>query len=124
VIYLDTHVVIWMYQKEQQRFTPTGYSLIEKEDLLISPMVELEIEYLFEIKKIAEKSAVIIDYLRKQIGLTVSEAPFSEVVKRAALFKWTRDPFDRLITAQADIQAASLLTKDGSIHTHYPNAVW
>ncbi|MCF7950382.1 MAG: hypothetical protein K9L57_01970 [Spirochaetaceae bacterium] len=38
--------------------------------------------------------------------------------------KWTRDPFDRLITAQADIQAASLLTKDGTIRTHYPKAVW
>lgn len=124
MIYLDTHVVIWVYEKAQQRFTPTGHSLIETEDLIISPMVELEIEYLFEIQKITERSAVIIDYLRKQIGLTTSDAPFSEIVKRAALFKWTRDPFDRLITAQADIQEASLLTKDGTIHTHYPKAVW
>lgn len=124
MIYLDTHVVIWMYQKDQHKFTPTGYSLIEKEDLVISPMVELEIEYLFEIKKITERSAVIIDYMRRQIGLTISDTPFSKVAKRAALLKWTRDPFDRLITAQADIHAASLLTKDGSIHTHYPKAVW
>ena len=124
MIYLDTHVVIWMYQKDQQKFTPTGYSLIEKEELVISPMVELEIEYLFEIKKITERSAVIIDYMRRQIGLTISDTPFSEVSKRAALLKWTRDPFDRLITAQADLQTASLLTKDGTIHTHYPKAVW
>ena len=99
MIYLDTHVVI-------------------------SPTVELEIEYLFEIKKITERSAVIIDYMRKQIGLHISEAPFAEVVKRASLLKWTRDPFDRLITAQADIQETSLLTKDTTIHTHYPKAVW
>lgn len=124
MIYLDTHVVIWMYEKDQQRFTPIGHSLIEKEDLVISPMVELEIEYLFGIKKITERSAVIIDYMRKHIGLNISDAPFSEVVKRAALLKWTRDPFDRLITAQADIQEATLLTKDGTIHTHYPKAVW
>lgn len=124
MIYLDTHVVIWMYQKDQQRFTTTGHSLIEQEYLVISPMVELEIEYLFEIKKITERSSVIIDYMRKQIGLNISDTPFSEVAKRAALLKWTRDPFDRIITAQADIQEASLLTKDGSIHTHYPKAVW
>ncbi|HKK65169.1 MAG TPA: PIN domain-containing protein [Clostridia bacterium] len=124
MIYLDTHVVIWMYQKDQQRFTQRGYSLIETEDLVISPMVQLEIEYLFEIKKITERSSVIIDYMRKQIGLHISDTHFSEVVQRAELLKWTRDPFDRLITAQADLQQASLLTKDGTIHTHYPGAVW
>lgn len=124
MIYLDTHVVIWMYQKDQQRFTQRGYSLIETEDLVISPMVQLEIEYLFEIKKIAERSSVIIDYMRKQIGLHISDTPFSEVVERAELLKWTRDPFDRLIAAQADLQQVALLTKDGTIHTYYPRAVW
>jgi len=102
VIYLDTHVVIWIYQKEELRFTSTGRSLVENEELIISPMVELEVEYLFEIKKITERSAVIIDYLRRQIGLKTSDTPFLEDVK----------------------QAAPLLTKDGNIHTHYPEAVW
>jgi len=63
LIYLDTHVVIWMYQ----------------EDLVFSPMVELEIEYLFEIKKITERSLVIIDYMKKHIGLNISDTPFPKL---------------------------------------------
>ena len=38
--------------------------------------------------------------------------------------KWTRDPFDRLITAQAALDDSPLLTKDDTIHTYYPEAVW
>ena len=38
--------------------------------------------------------------------------------------KWTRDPFDRLITAQAAVDDSPLLTKDDTIHTYYPKAVW
>jgi len=63
LIYLDTHVVIWMYQ----------------EDLVFSPMVELEIEYLFEIKKITERSLVIIDYMKKHIGLNISDTLFPKL---------------------------------------------
>jgi PIN domain nuclease of toxin-antitoxin system len=38
--------------------------------------------------------------------------------------KWTRDPFDRLITAQAALGESTLLTKDDTIRTNYANAVW
>ena len=38
--------------------------------------------------------------------------------------KWTRDPFDRIITAQAELCGAKLLTKDRTIHNYYVNAAW
>jgi len=37
---------------------------------------------------------------------------------------WTRDPFDRVITAQAATDGSSLITKDEIILHHYENAVW
>jgi PIN domain nuclease of toxin-antitoxin system len=46
------------------------------------------------------------------------------VVKKSIGMKWTRDPFDRLITAHAAIDESPLLTKDDTIHTYYPGAVW
>ncbi|MCF7929631.1 MAG: PIN domain-containing protein [Spirochaetales bacterium] len=124
MIYLDTHVVVWIYQKERDRFSRKGQELIETEDLIVSPFVELEIEYLFEIEKIRDRSTVILDYLRKQIALKISEVSFSEVIKKAGTLKWTRDPFDRIIIANAAVQDIPLLTKDRKILTHYPKALW
>lgn len=39
-------------------------------------------------------------------------------------FTWTRDPFDRTITAQAARVGAFLLTRDETIRRHYAAAVW
>ena len=57
MIYLDTYVVVWLYQKNQSKFSPEVITLIDKEELLISPMVELELEYLFEIERMSERQA-------------------------------------------------------------------
>lgn len=37
---------------------------------------------------------------------------------------WTRDPFDRLICAQALADAAPLLTADRTVHEHLDMTVW
>jgi PIN domain nuclease of toxin-antitoxin system len=124
VIYLDTHAVVWLYQKDRDRFTAHGQALIDSEELLISPIVELEIEYLFEIEKVRERSSVVLDYLRAQIGLKIPETSFIDIIRKAGTMKWTRDPFDRIITATAALQNLPLMTKDRTIHTHYPKAVW
>jgi len=124
VIYLDTHVIVWLYQKDEDRFTPETMALIDKEDLIISPMVELELEYLFEIDRINVKAEVILDYLKTRISLKTCENPFSNIVQKAKFMKWTRDPFDRIITAQAALQDSVLITKDKQIRKHYPMAIW
>lgn len=124
MIYLDTHAVVWLYQKDRDRFTAHGQALIDSEELLISPIVELEIEYLFEIEKVRERSSVVLDYLRAQIGLKIPESSFIDIIRKAGTMKWTRDPFDRIITATAALQNLPLMTKDRTIHTHYPKAVW
>lgn len=124
LVYLDTHVVIWLYQKERTLFTLKGQGLIDTENLLISPIVELEIEYLFEIDKISERSSKILQYLQNKIDLKISTFPFGEVIKKAVTVKWTRDPFDRIITAQAAVDDAILLSRDKQIQKHYPKAVW
>ncbi len=39
MIYLDTHVVAWLYVGEIDRFPSRVCNLLEKEDLLVSPNV-------------------------------------------------------------------------------------
>jgi len=49
--YLDTHAVVWLYNNELKKFPTATLEFIEKSQLLISPMVILELGYLYEIKR-------------------------------------------------------------------------
>ena len=124
MIYLDTHVVVWLYQKELERFSPAVLCHLETAPLLISPMVSLELQYLHETGRIREGTDPILRYLRSTIGLAVCSLPFEEVAAVAVAQRWTRDPFDRLITAQAAARRLPLITKDESIRTNYDRAMW
>ena len=51
-----------------------------------------------------EERRLVLD-LEKRIGLKICEHPFDEVIKYAIKQDWTRDPFDRIVVAQASIQS-------------------
>ena len=123
-MFLDTHVVVWLYEKDLDRFSLRARQLIESSDLLISPIVLLEVECLFETGRISERAGPIFDYLHRVVQLELSGRAFMDVVRTALVTKWTRDPFDRVITATAALDGSPLLTKDDTIHTHYSEAVW
>jgi PIN domain nuclease of toxin-antitoxin system len=124
MIYLDTHVVVWAYAGEIDRFPASVRTRIEESDLLISPIVLLELQYLKEIDRLTVEPGVIYENLASTIGLAVCDLPLMRVVTEAMLQSWTRDPFDRIITATAAARDALLLTKDESIHSHYAKALW
>jgi len=125
MIYLDTHVPIWLYASAKKNISPAACVAIEAEkDLRISPMVLLEIDFLHEIKRISVNSNEIFTYLHHHLGLTVCDRSFSDVVANAATQGWTRDPFDRLIVAQAALGKDMLISKDSIIQTHYSEAIW
>lgn len=125
MIYLDTHVAAWLYASGAQSLSTRAAELIDaSEDVRISPMVRLELQYLFEIGRVGEPAATVVDALTATLGLTLCTASFAGVVHEAENAGWTRDPFDRLIVAQAALHDAPLVTKDGTLHEHYPGAVW
>jgi len=122
--HLDTHVILWLYDKLETKFSPKIKKLINQNDLAISPIIRLELQYLKEIKRINEESDVIINYLTEKIGLTVEEAPFDIIIKSAVKLTWTRDPFDRIIVATSKIKNSTLITADQIILNNYEMAVW
>ena len=124
MIYLDTHVVAWLYAGELDRLSPFASERIEAEDVVISPMVVLELTYLHEIERLLVDAPVIIESLEAAIGLRVCTLPFHRLVMEAASQKWTRDPFDRIIVANAVCAQSPLLTKDRQILQHCQSAVW
>ncbi len=124
MIYLDTHVVVWLYAGETERLSKKAVELIENNELLISPAVLLELQYLKEIKRITADPMLIFQTLEETISLQLCKADFSKVVIAALSQSWTRDPFDRLISAQASVRSELLLTKDKTIRRHCAIACW
>ena len=124
MIYLDTHVVAWLYAGDLERLSATALDCLERELLLISPIVQLELEYLREIERVTVSSALILESLGHTLGLEICDLPFARVVLESIQQSWTRDPFDRLIVAQAHARHAPLLSKDQHILDHYERAMW
>ncbi len=124
MIYLDTHVVVWLYAGLVDKFSKPVRDLINEQDVTISPIVRLELQYLFEIGKVSvEPDHIVID-LANRIGLRTSDADFNTIVSNALAISWTRDPFDRIIVANAGLSDSILLSKDQGILNFYPYARW
>ena len=122
--FLDTHIVVWLYEKRLDLLSEKAKKYIEENDLFISPIVEMEIEYLFEIGKIKDNSETIVSHLEKFIDLRVDEGDFREIVKISINEKWTRDPFDRIIVAHAKLKDLTLISKDATINKNYFRAMY
>ncbi|GAG24383.1 unnamed protein product [marine sediment metagenome] len=117
--FLDTHITIWLYEKRLDLLSEKAKQYIEKNDLFISPVVKLEIEYLFEIKKIKDNSETICNFLEKTIDLKIEKSSFPEIIKISLNEKWTRDPFDRIIVAHSKLKDYTLISKDKKINKNY-----
>lgn len=124
VVYLDTHVLAWLYAGRADLLSKGARKAIDHSALLISPMAQLELQYLFEIGRVKESSEVVCEDLRAKLDLKTCEHPFPNVAQQALGQTWTRDPFDRLITAQASLHGAPLVTKDSTIRQNYNLALW
>lgn len=124
-IYIDTHIVIWLCEGLAEKLTPAASQAIESEQLEISPIVLVELEYLFEIQRIVKPPMALFDQLQALIGLKMSEHPFPAVAQTALFETWTRDPFDRMIVAQARSDGYSgLVSADTKIQQHYSKTIW
>jgi PIN domain nuclease of toxin-antitoxin system len=124
VIYLDTHVAVWLYAGEHARLARTARRLVEIEPLVISPVLLLELALLQETGRIKAMAQTIFTELQESLALSICDLPFADVSTASLQQNWTRDPFDRLIVAQAAVRGARLITKDRVIRRHFKDAVW
>jgi PIN domain nuclease of toxin-antitoxin system len=124
LIYLDTHVIVWLYAGELAKLSEQAKELINDNEIAISPIVRLELQYLYEIQRITDDASEIVFDLSDRIGLKICDKNFNTIISGAVGFLWTRDPFDRIIVSNASINKNMLVTKDQTILEHYENAVW
>jgi PIN domain nuclease of toxin-antitoxin system len=122
IYYLDTHVLVRLCQGEVSKLGREARKAIDRNDVVASAAAVLELEMLHEIGRLKVTASKALSMLATDIGLRVCDMPFRTIVDHAET--WTRDPFDRLIVANAKAAGAPLVTKDERILGHYSRALW
>ena len=80
---------------------------------------------LHEKGSIRYSASQILSDLNQQLGVSVCQLPMAVVMSSALRVKWTREPGDRVIVANAIANnEAPLITSDRRIQEEYPNAIW
>lgn len=124
MVYLDTHVAVWLVSGDVDHLTTAAREHIENNDLALSPMVMLEFQFLREQGKILVEPDELFSILTTDFAVRLCTCPFANIAREAIRLKWTRDPFDRLIVANAIAMRSRLITKDLLIRQHFQEAIW
>lgn len=124
MIFLDTHVVVWLYLDPVNLLPAPVQEKIQEEQVAISPAVVLELEFLREIKRLTVRPEALLRYLQREIELEISDVGFARVIQSSKSLRWTRDPFDRLIVGHALATGQGLITKDRQIRGKFEGAFW
>jgi PIN domain nuclease of toxin-antitoxin system len=125
IAYLDTNILVWLAEGSLAGLSPKVDKLLQQADLFFSPMVLLEMEYLYEIKRSKRPARDIQNKVEHELGVRLCDLPFAVIASAALDETWTRDPFDRLIVANAKANGfAWLISADEQMRKHYPRIVW
>ena len=112
---LDTHTFLWVAH-DDARLSDAAKKAIKREnaDIYISAVSAYEIMNKHRLGKLPEYDYIAKNYLDFLEELGAEELPVStHHAHFAGKFEWThRDPFDRLLAAQASVSNLTLITND------------
>lgn len=122
--YLDTHVLVWAITGLGELLSPRAVEALTADEIRISPMVVLELEFLREIGRLTPAASEMVMAAEAELGVTVCDIAFRRVIERARSQTFTRDPFDRVIVGHALAAGGQLLTRDETIRYNVVAAFW
>ena len=124
MIYLDTHVLVWLWLNDTAKLGREARKAIDSQEIVAPAAAVLELGILHELGRLKHSAATVMSGLAETLRLRICDLSFRTIVDQALAESWTRDPFDRLIVANAKAAGAALITKDQRMHEHYKRAVW
>jgi hypothetical protein len=92
-----------LYASLTTRLPPAGRTLLNASDLAISPMMLLELQYLYETGRTTAPGSTVVEDLSHRIGLRLHAEPFQHIITLAVQQMWTRDPFDSIIVGESGV---------------------
>lgn len=121
----DVNIAILRHAGDASGWTQRAAAQIERVEFLVPAVVLLDLETLYEKSAINVPVAQVLSDLNQQIGGSVCQFPVAVVMSSALQVKWTREPGDRIIVADAIANnEAPLITSDRRIRENYLNSIW
>ena len=124
---LDTHAFLWAVMQPGQ-LSKKSRKLLENPDngLLISAASAWEIATRFRLGKLPSAAVVVSDFERvvQRLGAVMLPVSHAHALLAGSYSQPHRDPFDRLLAAQAEIEGLPLVSKDPSLRQFGVEVVW
>src|SRR3712207_344821 len=112
---LDTHAFIWSFS-EPEKLSPKALALMSdgNNDLILSvaSVWEMQIKIQSGKLRLAIPLTELIEGQRQTNGVQVLPIGLGHVLALDALPALHKDPFDRLVVAQANVEGAFLVSRD------------
>jgi PIN domain nuclease of toxin-antitoxin system len=126
-ILLDTHVLLWAALGDP-RLSPAADAIIGDgtQELLFSPVSAMEIamKHAAGRLELPDEARTWIRTRVAAFGLTELLLTSEHAVEAGLLPRHHRDPWDRLLVAQAMVEGVALLTADEAIHQYEVTTIW
>ena len=123
---LDTHTLIWMMENDSRLPASVGAILTdESEELRVSPVSFWEISIKRSLGKLVLKHSTV-HYWQEAIAQRIFLLPLdiAHLQRLEQLPFHHRDPFDRLLIAQAQQANLTLLTRDEQFAAYEVMTIW
>ena len=126
-VLLDTHTFIW-WDSEPEKLSSTVLTLCrDRTNILLLSMAsvwEMQIKLQLGKLKLNLPLAEIIENQRQTNNIEILPIGLTHVLALDSLPSHHKDPFDRLLIAQANVEDTILVSRD-PVFTHYPvEVVW
>jgi PIN domain nuclease of toxin-antitoxin system len=126
-ILLDTHAFIW-WDSDVSQLSPTALQLCQDpaNTLLLSAASVWEMQIKQQLGKLKLKLPLreIVQTQQESNGIAVLPVQLAHVLLLEQLPLHHRDPFDRLLIAQANAEQAALLSCDSVFQKYQVNIIW
>jgi PIN domain nuclease of toxin-antitoxin system len=126
-VLIDTHVLIWYYDNDR-RLSKRAIEIIDDTSnrVLVSAATAWEIATKFRIGKLQDARLLVQDLSKLLDAWQFERLPISlDHGHRAGLLEGAhKDPFDRMIAAQAIVEDLSIVTVDPALAALGAKVVW
>ncbi|MEY4539607.1 MAG: hypothetical protein RLZZ306_1364 [Bacteroidota bacterium] len=123
---LDTHAFIWFVEGSIELSQNAKKSILDTNNIKYVSVASLwEMSIKVNQGKLSLKSPfeTIMDDITEN-GFILLNANFGHLVENSKLPWHHRDPFDRLIIAQSNIEEMSIISRDSEFKNYTANIIW
>ena len=112
----DTHTYLWWRIAPDKLTSHTRQAIETAEDVAVSAVSGLEIAIKQAVGKLSDEAALLDDPADHDLGCVPVTWAHAQELRRLPLLH--RDPFDRILVAQARVERRTLVTADPQVRAY------